>query len=146
MEILSLLKNNTGSALMADEDILLIEDDAILAMGLQTYLNFEGFQVRTAANGKEGLTICKHQKPGLVISDVVMGIMDGISFLRELRSLPGGRDVPVIMISGHTNQRVVDESKHLGVVDFISKPFEMSQLLSAVRKWIEPQSSNGNAA
>ncbi|NIP43455.1 MAG: response regulator [candidate division Zixibacteria bacterium] len=131
---------------MADDDILLIEDDAILAMGLQTYLNFEGYQVHTAANGKEGLSICKNQKPGLVISDVVMGIMDGLSFLRELRSLPGGKEVPVIMISGHTNQKVVDESKHLGVVDFISKPFEMSHLIKSVRMWVQPQTSNSPIA
>ena len=117
---------------MSGEYILLVEDDVVLAMGLETCLNMDGFRVTRVVDGEQALVACKQDIPDLVISDVVMENMDGLTLLRQLRDSPECADVPVILISGHAHQGIHEEALDLGVDDFLYKPFDVDFFLQAV--------------
>jgi CheY-like chemotaxis protein len=121
---------------MAVKSVLLIEDNLPLATGLQACLESRGYQVVHALDGQDGLDICRERIPDLVVTDVLMKTMDGLSFLQHLRSLPGGWDVPVIVISGVTQQEIFDEMWALGVQRFVIKPFSLEDFLNIVREAI----------
>jgi CheY-like chemotaxis protein len=117
---------------MSGEYILLVEDDVVLAMGLETCLNMDGYRVTRVFDGEQALAACKQEVPDLVISDVVMEIMDGLTLLRHLRDSTEWTDLPVILISGHANQGIHEEALDLGVDDFLYKPFDVNFFLRAV--------------
>ena len=117
---------------MAAKSVLLIEDNLPLAAGLQACLESQGYQVVHALEGQEALDACRERIPYLVVTDVLMKTMDGLSFLKHLRALPGGRDVPVVVISGVTQQGIFDEMRALGVRRFLIKPFSLEDFLNIV--------------
>lgn len=117
---------------MAEKSVLLIEDNLPLATGLQACLESRGYLVTHASDGQEALDACREGLPDLVVTDVLMKTMDGLSFLTHLRALPEGRDVPVMVISGVAQKGVFDEMRALGVQRFVIKPFSLEDFLNIV--------------
>jgi CheY-like chemotaxis protein len=117
---------------MVEKEVLLIEDDAILADALGAVLKIEGYCVFYATNGKTALELCHRDLPDVVISDVLMNEMDGFTFLQQLRQLPGGADLPVVVMTGQSEQIVAENAKAHHVVALLEKPFEMDVFLHAV--------------
>ena len=114
--------------------ILMVEDDAGVRTALAEALDCEGFDVRSAANGRDALAVLERWRPSLILMDLGMPIMDGWAFREELRRRPGLADIPVIVLSaapwdpGHIDG--------LDAVDFISKPCEIDGLVAAIRRAI----------
>lgn len=79
--------------------ILLVEDDSALAEMYQNKLKIEGYLVITAANGELGLEIALRAKPNLILLDILMPEMDGMTMMRKLREDPWGKDVPIIILT-----------------------------------------------
>ena len=122
--------------MMTAKNILLIEDNTTLATGLQACLASQGFQVLHVINGQQALDACQEGLPDLIVTDVLMQTMDGVTFLQNLRQLSGGWEVPVIVISGVAQQGAFDEMKALGVKRFVIKPFSLDVFLHIVGETI----------
>ncbi len=89
-----------------DYSILVVEDDKEIRQGIEIYLRNQGYQVYQAANGQEGLEVIRSTELHLVILDVMMPVMDGITMLMKTRDL--GYEFPVLMLSAKSEE--VDRS------------------------------------
>ena len=121
-------------------DVLVIDDDANALEIARRSLQREGYRVRTASTGPEGLDLAREQRPDLIILDVMMPIMDGWQVLHILRREPGLSNVPVLMQS-MLNER--DLGLLLGANEYLVKPVEREELAAAVRELI-PAGAVGN--
>ncbi|NCB04247.1 MAG: response regulator transcription factor [Clostridia bacterium] len=110
--------------------ILVIEDDGNIRELLRLYLEQEGYAVETAQDGLEGMRTFKRIHPDLVLLDLMMPLMDGTQVIREIRA---SSKTPVIMLTakGETFDKVA--GLELGADDYITKPFEMRELIARVR-------------
>ncbi|MBT4349350.1 response regulator [bacterium] len=97
---------------MKDKKILIIEDELSLARALSAKLIDQGCDILEAKNGEEGLSMALDQHPDLILLDIIMPRMDGISMLKKLRVDDWGKDVPVIILSN-----LSDGDKSIDVVD-----------------------------
>jgi DNA-binding response OmpR family regulator len=113
--------------------ILLIEDDPNLRGLLEQVLAGAGYDVRTAADGKQGANLCRATPPDLVITDIYMPNRDGLEVIMDLRqSCPQTR---VIAISGQvTTKNMLSAASTLGAVRTLAKPFQPQELLAAVEE------------
>lgn len=115
------------------EIILLVEDDEGILSGLKMSLELEGFRVLTARDGLEALEIMNRTKPDLLIVDIMMPRMNGYSFLKRVRENEAWLTIPVIFLTAKSDKADVRLGKEMGVEDYITKPFDIMDLLSTVR-------------
>ncbi|MBA3580334.1 MAG: response regulator [Gemmatimonadaceae bacterium] len=111
--------------------ILIIDDDATQRELMQRFLTAEGFHVRSAASGEEGLRLARQLRPVAITLDVMMPGMDGWSVLSALKSDAALRDIPVIMVT------MVDDPERgftLGAADYATKPVDRRRLAQILRK------------
>lgn len=114
--------------------ILIVDDSASIRQAVTTVLTSAGFEVVPCADGQEALAKLDGRKIHLIISDINMPVMDGITMTRELKKMPLYKFTPVIML---TNEFAKD--KEAGVAKaWVVKPFQQDQLLSAVTKLVLP--------
>jgi len=113
--------------------ILVVDDEHDIRNLVEEILSDEGFSVTTAANGEEARQYQSEINPDLVLLDIWMPDIDGISLLKEW-SLTGTLNAPVVMMSGHGTVETAVEATRLGAFDFIEKPLSMAKLLSTVEK------------
>lgn len=111
--------------------VLVIDDDREILHGLQTRLQFAGFDVQTALDGEGGLAAAESWRPDAVLLDIRMPKMDGLTVLRELRRRGATRETPVIMLSASLRDRrtALDE----GARFFVQKPYEPRAVLAALQ-------------
>lgn len=111
--------------------LLIVEDEHAMRMALTDLLQAQGWRVRVARDGLEGLRLALDEKPDLVVLDVMLPGLDGFSFCRELRAR--GRGMPVLMLTarGQVGDRVT--GLDAGADDYLSKPFAGEELLARVR-------------
>lgn len=109
---------------------LVIDDDRAIVAGVQMRLTHAGFDVVVAHDGPAGLLKIKTDKPDIVLLDVRMPTMDGLTVLHELQNDPAGIKPPVIMLSASLQDRqtALDAGAHY----FLTKPYRSSDLLDAV--------------
>jgi two-component system cell cycle response regulator len=86
-------------------------------------------QVCEAANGEEGLAAAAREKPDLIILDVTMPVMDGVTMLAKLKEDPALKIIPVIMLTAESGRENVLQIARLGVRDYLVKPFKEEQLI-----------------
>jgi len=118
--------------------ILIVDDSFSLRRTLAIALKGAGYDVVEAGDGKEALGCLDGRKFNLIISDVNMPNMDGISFVKAAKQLPNYRFTPVIMLTTETDQSKIAEGKAAGVRAWVVKPFQPPALLDAVAKLIAP--------
>jgi two-component system, NtrC family, nitrogen regulation response regulator NtrX len=115
--------------------ILVIDDETAIRDSMRMILEYEGYEVLTAATGEEGVSIVEREAPDLVFLDVKMPGMDGLEVLQRLRHLA---DVsPVVIISGHATISTAVEATRLGAFDFIEKPLSSERVLVTVRNAVD---------
>ena len=115
---------------MANEKILVVDDDTNICELLRLYLTKEGYQVTTANDGEEGLDKFNQVKPDMVLLDVMMPKMDGLEVCRRIRKL-GNTPVMMLTAKGETFDKVL--GLELGADDFVTKPFDMKELSARVK-------------
>lgn len=81
------------------QTILVVEDEEVQRKPLTDELQDHGFRVLTAVNGREGLDIALREKPDLILLDILMPVMDGMTMMRKLRENPWGKKVPIILLT-----------------------------------------------
>jgi two-component system chemotaxis response regulator CheY len=115
--------------------ILVIDDSVTMVMSLSRILKNAGYEVETAANGKEGLSkVVGGLKPSLILTDINMPEMDGIAFIREARKTPATRFTPIIVLTTESGGHKRDEARAAGASGWLTKPTDPNQLLSALKK------------
>lgn len=119
--------------------ILVIDDQPELRMLFQRVLESQGYAVFTASNGQEGLDALDSCEPRLILLDMAMPQMDGLDFLRQLRTNSRWATVPVIMLSGLMSAQQTAAARDLGVHDqLIKAEFSMKELRSRVARHVPP--------
>ena len=110
--------------------ILVVDDDAKIVQLLRTYLEREGFEVTTAADGPSALAAFRDRRPRLVVLDLMLPTVDGLAITRIVRE---ESDVPILMLSarGTTADRVLGINE--GADDYVAKPFSPAELVSRVK-------------
>jgi len=116
--------------------ILVIDDAEDIQRLLRKKLSDEGYEVRAAFDGNEGIRLAKLCAPNLVLLDLSMPDVDGFEVLRELKDDEVTMHAPVILLSGSTETQDVIMGLELGAVDFIRKPFDFAELRARVRSAI----------
>ncbi len=117
----------------AKEKILVVDDEPSIRKYLQTLLEVDGFEVETVSSGKEALTkVSKGDRPDFIILDVLMPELSGLDTLKELMQVD--RSLNVIMLSCSNEVGTVVEAIRIGAHDYLTKPFEKSELDAAMLK------------
>jgi DNA-binding response OmpR family regulator len=114
--------------------ILLIEDDVALCALVSKALSAHGYKVEIARDGFEGLKALDAHAPDLLVVDVMMPQLDGMTLVRAIKGHRTTRHIPVIFLTARSDSRSVVEGINLGAKFYITKPFTMEDLLSKVQR------------
>ena len=112
-------------------DVLLVEDEATLAMIIKDTLEGQGFRIRLAKDGEEGLRLFFQEKPDVLVADVMMPRMDGFEMVRRIRQRD--RQTPVLFLTARSAINDVVEGFELGANDYLKKPFGMQELIVRIK-------------
>lgn len=110
--------------------ILVVDDKSSVRTLVRDYLGEEGFRVVTAENGRDALYVARHEKPDLILLDIMMPEMGGYEFLRVYRK---ERNTPVILLTAKLEESDKVLGLELGADDYVTKPFGMRELVARVR-------------
>ncbi len=116
-----------------EQKILLVDDEQDILEFLSYNLKKEGYIVYTAGNGKEAITIAKSENPDLIILDVMMPDMDGIETCRELREIPGLKNVMIAFLTARNEDYSQIAGFDVGADDYINKPIKPRVLVSRIK-------------
>jgi two-component system alkaline phosphatase synthesis response regulator PhoP len=117
--------------------ILIVEDEEIIYELLQRKLSQEGYEVKIARDGDEGLTKMREEKPDLILLDIVMPKKGGFEVMEEMQKDENLRDIPVIVISNSGQPVELDKAKELGAKDWLIKTeFDPQEVIEKVKKQI----------
>lgn len=120
---------------MSDKTILLVEDEPPMTIVLQDSLRRDGLEVLTAKNGIEGLSIAKEKHPTLILLDILMPKMDGMTMLTELRKDAWGKTANVMVLTNFSDNEKQKAAADLGVIDFLLKAdLTLVQIVDIVKK------------
>jgi two-component system KDP operon response regulator KdpE len=124
------VRENAMSKQDAKQNILVVDDEPQITRVLKTTLSSQGYGIRTATDGKQALEEMKEWLPDLVITDLRMPNMDGLQLCRAIRA---ESRVPIIVLSVKGEEAIKVESLDAGADDYITKPFQVNELLARVR-------------
>lgn len=117
--------------------ILIVDDDKLMLGAISHYFESEGYETCIAEDGFQALGIIQKQKIDLVISDIMMPNLSGLSLLNLLKQFYFN-NIPVILISSLNRGDLIIRSLGLGATEFLTKPIDFSKLLLMVKKQLEP--------
>ncbi len=118
--------------------VLIVDDSASIRQVVSITLKGAGYDVIEGCDGKDALGKLDGRKVHLIISDVNMPNMDGITFLRNVKQLPAYKFTPVIMLTTEAGEAKKEEGRAAGAKAWVVKPFQPAQMLTAVSKLILP--------
>ncbi len=113
--------------------IFIIEDELDFLSTLRERLEFEGFVVATAVDGEEALKKIPQEKPDLILLDIMLPEMNGYQVCRELKSNPETKTIPVVVVTAKSQESDKFWAKETGADDYLTKPFEMEELLQKIQ-------------
>jgi CheY-like chemotaxis protein len=114
--------------------ILVVEDNSLYREMISSVLSKENYEVEEAEDGLCALKKIQDEHYDLILMDLFMPNLDGLNATKKIRSLSGGRDIPVIALTGNKNKEVVKKWAHYGLKGYIVKPSTKIEILSAVKK------------
>ena len=120
-----------SAATAGKKQVLVVEDDVSIMLGLRINLEAEGYSVASAEDGERGLQLVRDEPPDLVILDVMLPKMNGFQVLQTLRR--EGFAMPIIILSARTGEMDKVTGLELGAEDYVAKPFSLAELLARVR-------------
>lgn len=117
------------------ERILIVDDQLGIRLLLKEILQKEGYSTFQAANGYQAIEITKKENPDLVLLDMRLPEMNGIEILQELKKI--SPDIRVIIMTAYGEQELIDTAKNIGILDYITKPFEIEEIRRIVEEKIK---------
>ena len=119
--------------------ILSVDDSRTIRIIVGRAFSQYDCQMCEAANGEEGLAVAAREKPDLILLDVTMPVMDGVTMLTKLKEDPELKSIPVIMLTAESGRENVLHIAKLGVRDYLVKPFKENQLIEKVERIVPLQ-------
>jgi two-component system KDP operon response regulator KdpE len=123
--------------------ILIVDDETQITRVLRTALSTQGYSLRIAANGVEGMEAVHTWKPDLVITDISMPQMNGVELCREIRAVS---QIPIIVLSVRNQDLMKVEALDAGADDYVTKPFSIQELQARVRAQLRRSTTANNDA
>lgn len=131
------MAQNAVSAYRADNSIMLVEDDKVVAKLLTHILTQHGFRVEIAADGRQAIKNLDDEKlPKLVLLDIILPFADGFEVLSQIRSRKGWEKVPIIMLTSKTQELSVVRAFEGGANDYLTKPFQVGELMVRINRFL----------
>jgi DNA-binding response OmpR family regulator len=118
---------------MSEEMILIIEDDSDISELVQYNLLREGYRVSAAGDGEVGFNQALGVQPKLIILDLMLPGLDGLSLCKNLKAHPSTKDIPIVMLTAKGEESDIVVGLEMGADDYISKPFSPKELIARVR-------------
>jgi len=122
---------------MANEKILLVDDEENNLKLLSHWLITLGYEIELAANGQQGVQKCVGSKPDLVILDIMMPVMDGYEACRQIKAGPGTRNIPIILVTALQDRESRLKGLSAGANDFLGKPVDRAELTVRVENLLK---------
>lgn len=116
--------------------ILAIDDEPRVVELLKKRLERVGYEVITATGGLEGFEKACEQKPDLILLDIIMPEVDGLTVLRRLKAEETTSEIPVIIVTAKGRTDTIFEAKGYGAMDYIIKPFQWTELLRLIKRYL----------
>ena len=116
--------------------VLVIEEEELMIKALEFRLKKDGYDVSLARDGAQGIEMLSKATYDLVITDIMMPFVSGLEVVSHIKGNPVLKNIPVIVLSSIGLERVVMEAFSLGVDDFITKPFNLGELVIRVKKFV----------
>jgi DNA-binding response OmpR family regulator len=123
--------------------VLIVDDDARLAHIVGLYFQVQHFEVVTVSNGEQAMGLLRRGLPDLVILDVMMPGLDGISVCRRIRSMPGAAALPIIVFTALSDAADLAGARAAGADQVITKPFNLTGLGKAVEALLPDLAATG---
>ncbi|MCR6630962.1 MAG: response regulator [Magnetospirillum sp.] len=114
--------------------IMTVDDSASMRQMVRLTLAGAGYEVVEAENGQDALAKAQSASPSMVVTDLNMPVMDGLTLIRNLRTLPTFRGVPIVFLTTESDEGKKREAKEAGATGWLTKPFKQEQLLAVVKK------------
>jgi two-component system, chemotaxis family, chemotaxis protein CheY len=115
--------------------ILVVDDSPTMVMSLKTTLAMRGFQVESAGNGREALDkLQAGLKPSLVLTDINMPVMGGMELIKNIRTMPALKFIPVLTLTTESEAGKRDEGKKAGATGWLVKPLSGNDLIAVIKK------------
>lgn len=124
---------------MKKKKILIIEDDSVLRENMATFLIEEGYQVSVAADGLAGVQQAMSQAPDLILCDIMMPGMSGLELYKTIQQVKSTSAIPLIFITAKAEKEDIRAGMQLGADDYITKPFDLSELIHTIKIRLEKQ-------
>ncbi|EJT04087.1 response regulator [Rhizobium sp. CCGE 510] len=115
-------------------NILTVDDSASIRLTTKVTLTNAGYSVTEAVNGAEGLATAKGRSFDLIVTDLNMPVMDGLTMIEELRKLPAQAGVPIIFLTTESDADLKARAKAAGATGWLTKPFDPENLVKIVKK------------
>ena len=114
--------------------ILAVDDSASIRQAVKIALNSAGYKVNEAVDGSDGLAHASTTKFDLIITDLNMPAMDGLTMIRQIRKLPSYAGVPILFLTTESDNSLKGQAKAAGATGWITKPFAADQLIQIIKK------------
>jgi two-component system, chemotaxis family, chemotaxis protein CheY len=114
--------------------VLVVDDSRAIRQSITFVLQQNAYEVLEAGDGFSGLAQLEGEKVDLIITDVNMPNMDGITFIKKVRELDDFRFVPILVLTTESQKSVMEEGKAAGATGWIVKPFSTDKLMAAVKR------------
>jgi DNA-binding response OmpR family regulator len=121
---------------MESKKILVVDDEVDLAETLRFPLEMEGFTVLVSHNGEDGLHQARKEKPDLILLDLMLPKLDGYKVCRLLKFDDRYKHIPILMLTAKTQEKDKLLGMETGANEYITKPFEMDELLEKVKAYL----------
>ena len=133
-----------------DHKIIIVDDEvhirALLEQSLEELEEDHGVEILSAENGQEGLEVIREERPGLVLLDVMMPMMNGYDVCRSIREDPELTDVKVILLTAKGQEADREQGVQVGATAYMTKPFDPDELLEVAKNMLGHRRMTSNAA
>lgn len=123
---------------MPSESVLIVDDNAINLELAEEVLKLEGYEVRTAANASEALRAIAADQPRLILMDLQMPGVDGLTLTRQLKADPATRDIVIVALTAYAMKGDAEKAREAGCDGYVSKPVDVRTLAKVVGSYLVP--------
>ncbi|UTW46054.1 EAL domain-containing protein [bacterium SCSIO 12696] len=121
----------------AGYSVLIADDDRSMRMALRNALEADDYSIDEASNGEHAVAICRRNMPDLILIDALMPEIDGFQACEQIRDLPNGTDIPILMITGLEDEKSIVKAFTAGASDYIPKPIHFSVMRQRVARLLQ---------
>jgi len=122
---------------LSGKRVLIVDDDVRNIFALSSVLEEYGMAIKSADNGRDAIKITQSEDIDIVLMDIMMPEMDGLDTTREIRKIPGRKNLPIIAVTAKAMKGDRDRCLEAGAWDYLSKPVDRARLLGVLRLWLQ---------